>query len=87
MCVNNFVDTGQLRFIFKDFVINDLPFDRASTLAAEASYCAADQGKYWQYHDALYDNSDGENTGWVTEDSLRQFAARRVGLESRIYCA
>ncbi len=46
--LSNFVDTGQLRFVFKDFVINDLPSDRASTLAAEASYCAADQGKYWQ---------------------------------------
>ena len=74
--INNFVDTGKLSFVFKDFVINDLPSDRASTLAAEASYCAADQGKYWQYHDELYDHSRGENTGWVTEDSLKQFATR-----------
>ncbi|MGH9986856.1 MAG: DsbA family protein [Nitrososphaeraceae archaeon] len=79
--INNFVDTGQLRFIFKDFVINDLPSDRASTLAAEASYCAADQGQYWQYHDELYDNSRGENTGWVTEDSLKQFATR-LGIQN-----
>jgi protein-disulfide isomerase len=74
--ISDFVDTGQIRFVFKDFVINDLPSDRASTLAAEASYCAADQGKYWQYHDELYDNSRGENTGWVTENSLKQFATR-----------
>jgi protein-disulfide isomerase len=79
--LSNFVDTGQLRFVFKDFVINDLPSDRASTLAAEASYCAADQGKYWQYHDELYDNSRGENTGWVTEDSLKQFATR-IGIQN-----
>ncbi len=31
--MNNFVNTGELRFVFKDFVINDLPTDRASTLA------------------------------------------------------
>lgn len=79
--MNNFVDTGQIRFVFKDFVINDLPSDRASTLAAEASYCAADQGKYWQYHDELYDNSRGENTGWVTENSLKQFATR-IGIQN-----
>lgn len=79
--MNNFVNTGELRFVFKDFVINDLPSDRASTLAAEASYCAADQGKYWQYHDELYDNSRGENTGWVTEDSLKQFATR-IGIQN-----
>ena len=79
--INNFVDTGKLRFVFKDFVINDLPSDRASTLAAEASYCAADQGKYWQYHDELYDNSRGENTGWVTENSLKKFATR-IGIQN-----
>lgn len=79
--MNNFVDTGQIRFVFKDFVINDLPSDRASTLAAEASYCAADQGKYWQYHDELYDNSRGENTGWVTENNLKQFATR-IGIQN-----
>jgi protein-disulfide isomerase len=79
--MDNFVNTGDLRFVFKDFVINDLPSDRASTLAAEASYCAADQGKYWQYNDVLYDNSRGENTGWVTEDSLKQFATR-IGIQN-----
>jgi protein-disulfide isomerase len=79
--INNFVNTGELRFVFKDFVINDLPSDRASTFAAEASYCAADQGKYWQYHDELYDNSLGENTGWVTEDSLNLFATR-IGIQN-----
>jgi protein-disulfide isomerase len=47
------VNTGQVRFLFKDFTINDKPGNKASTLAAEASYCAADQGKYWQYHDEI----------------------------------
>jgi protein-disulfide isomerase len=71
--VADYVDTGKVRFLFKDFPINDLS-DRASSLAAEASYCAADQGKYWEYHDEVYSNWDGENTGWVTKDSLKQFA-------------
>ena len=31
-----------------------------SVLAAEASYCADDQGKYWEYHDILYNNWAGE---------------------------
>jgi protein-disulfide isomerase len=71
--VADYVDTGKVRFLFKDFPINDLS-DRASSLAAEASYCAADQGKYWEYHDEVYSNWDGENTGWVTRVSLEQFA-------------
>lgn len=73
MLVADYVDTGKVRFLFKDFPINDLS-DRASSLAAEASYCAADQGKYWEYHDEVYSNWDGENTGWVTRASLEQFA-------------
>jgi protein-disulfide isomerase len=71
--VADYVDTGQVRFLFKDFPINDLS-DRASSLAAEASYCAADQRRYWEYHDEVYSNWDGENTGWVTRASLERFA-------------
>jgi protein-disulfide isomerase len=72
--INKYVNTGMVKFVFKDFVINDKPFDKASTLASRASYCAADQGKYWRYHDEVYNNSKGENTGWVTKSSLYEFA-------------
>ncbi|NOJ29738.1 MAG: disulfide bond formation protein DsbA [Nitrososphaeraceae archaeon] len=72
--IENYVNTGKAKFLFKDLVINDLPKDKASSLAAEASYCAAEQGKYWQYHDEIYNNWEGENTGWITKESLKQFA-------------
>ncbi|HEX6302650.1 MAG TPA: hypothetical protein VFZ76_00560 [Anaerolineales bacterium] len=29
-----------------------------SQLAAEGAYCAGDQGKFWEYHDALFNNQD-----------------------------
>jgi protein-disulfide isomerase len=74
LIVNNYVNTGMINFLFKDFVINDRPTDRLSTLAAIGSYCAAEQGKYWQYHDEAYRNSKGENTDWVSKNSLTQFA-------------
>ena len=79
LIVKNLVNSGKLRFLFKDYPTYDLPADRASTLASEASYCAADQGKYWQYHDELYNRWQGENTGWVTKYSLKQFAGN-VGI-------
>ena len=72
--IANFVDTGHIRYLFKDYVINDGPTDKASTLAAEASYCAADQGKYWEYHNELYSNSKGENSKWIAKESLEHFA-------------
>ena len=71
--IKNFVDTGKAKFMYKDLIVND-GSDKASTLAAAASYCAAEQGMYWEYHDELFKNSKGENTGWVTKNSLMQFA-------------
>ena len=65
-----FIKTGKVKLIFKDFPLNGPD----SKLAAEASYCAHDQDKYWEYHDQLYKNWAGERTGWVTRESLSQFA-------------
>ncbi len=65
-----YIETGIVNLIFKDFPLNGPD----SVLAAEASYCAEDQGKYWSYHDELYTNWAGERTGWITRESLNQFA-------------
>jgi protein-disulfide isomerase len=66
----DFIKTGKVKFIFKDFPLNGPD----SKLAAEASYCAQDQEKYWEYHDQLYKNWGGERTGWITRESLTKFA-------------
>ncbi len=65
-----YIETGKVNLVFKDFPLNGPD----SVLAAEAAYCAEDQGKYWSYHDELYANWAGEKTGWITDDSLNQFA-------------
>lgn len=72
--INNFVNSGKINFLFKDYIVNDNVTDTSSTKAAEASYCAGEQNKYWDYHDELYDNWAGEKTGWITNASLQQFA-------------
>jgi len=74
--IQEYVDTGKANFVFRDFPLNGPD----SVLAAEASYCAGDQGKYWQYHDELYNNWGGERTGWVNQKSLDKFATS-VGLD------
>jgi protein-disulfide isomerase len=81
LILTNLVKTGKIKFLFRDFPILDLPRDNASTLASEASYCAADQGKYWQYHDKLYNSWQGENTGWITKANLTQFAIN-IGIKN-----
>ena len=67
---NDFIKTGKVKLVFKDCPLNGPD----SLLAAEASYCAEDQEKYWQYHDELYKNWGGEKTGWITRESLDRFA-------------
>ena len=66
----DFIKTGKVKIVFKDFPLNGPD----SKLAAEASYCAQDQQKYWQYHDELYKNWGGERTGWITREALTGFA-------------
>jgi len=73
---DDFIKTGKVKLVFKDFPLNGPD----SLLAAEASYCAEDQEKYWKYHDELYKNWGGERTGWITRESLDRFAVT-VGLD------
>jgi protein-disulfide isomerase len=48
----DYVDTGKVRFVFRDFPIVQIHPD--SIMAAMAADCANDQGKYWQYHDKVF---------------------------------
>jgi protein-disulfide isomerase len=40
-----------VRLIYKDY---PLDFHKDARKAAEASHCAGEQGKYWEYHDVLF---------------------------------
>ncbi len=65
-----YIETGMVNLVFKDFPLNGPD----SILAAEAAYCADDQGRYWLYHNELYTNWAGERTGWISDNSLNLFA-------------
>ncbi len=69
--IDNYIETGKAKLIFVD-----IPFlGRDSPKAAEASYCAEDQGKYWEYHTMLYTFQDGHpDSGWADRDRLNSFA-------------
>ena len=45
-----------------------------SIAAAQATYCADDQGKFIEYHSTLYNNQAGIQDGWANIDALKQFA-------------
>lgn len=54
--------------------------------AAEASECAGDQGQFWEYHDTLFANQNGENQGAFSQANLKQFAVE-LGLEAEAFNA
>ncbi len=71
--IDNYIETGKAKLVFVD-----LPFlGRDSITAAEASYCAEDQGKYWEYHTMLYTFQEVEayDSGWADRDRLNVFAS------------
>ena len=59
--IENYVETGKANFMFVD-----MPFlGTDSYFAAEATYCADDQGKYWEYHETLYKLQQHVDDGWA----------------------
>ncbi len=73
--IKNYVNTNKISFTFVPFSF----IGQESFSAAEAAYCASDQGKYWEYHDALYNDQHGENQGWFSTSRLEGYA-QNLGL-------
>jgi len=75
-----YLATGKAKLIFKNFAFLDEGFEgQESKNAAEASVCASEQGKFWEYHNKLYENQEGENQGAFKVENLKRFAAE-IGL-------
>jgi protein-disulfide isomerase len=49
----DYIDSGKLLFIARDL---PLPMHPYALGAAEAAHCAGDQGKFWQFRDAVLDD-------------------------------
>ncbi|MEK6865327.1 MAG: DsbA family protein [Thermoproteota archaeon] len=64
LILEQYVETGKVKFVYRDFPIqnshpNAMP-------AAAASECAHEQDKYWEYHDALFENQGVWNNVEIT---------------------
>ncbi len=75
--IENYVKTGK---VFYEYRSVGAYLGEESQSAAEAAYCAGDQGKFWEYHDALFSHWTGENVGDFTPEKLKQYAAS-IGLD------
>jgi protein-disulfide isomerase len=72
--VTDLINPGKLKYLFKDFVVNDRGEYKGSMQAALASHCAAEQGKYWEYQKEIFKNFKPEPQKWINLDSLVTFA-------------
>jgi protein-disulfide isomerase len=75
-----YMQSGKVRFGYLNFAF----LGPESQWAAEAAECAADQNKFWQYHDKLYDSQSGENQGAFNKDNLKKFA-EELGLDTSAF--
>ncbi|HEX9942387.1 MAG TPA: thioredoxin domain-containing protein [Thermoanaerobaculia bacterium] len=64
---------NKVRIVFRQY---PLPFHQNAQKAAEASLCAADQGKFWEMHDAMFANQQA-----LGVDQLKAKAAE-LGLKA-----
>jgi protein-disulfide isomerase len=62
--LQNYVNTGKVRVVFRDFAF----LGAESTAAANAAQCAEDQNKLWAYHDALYTAKLADDNNGGSED-------------------
>jgi len=77
----DFIETGKVKLVFKDFPLNGPD----SVLAAETAYCAEDQGKYWEYHNQLYTAQESQiDNGWANSERLKAFAFS-LGLDMELF--
>ena len=81
----NYVDKGLVRIVYRDF---PLDFHAAARVSAMAAECADDQGRFWDYHDKLFDEQAKGGNGTITYGvaELKQWAAD-IGIDTGTFNA
>jgi len=81
--IKDYVAAGKIRYEFHQFIVIDQNVGGVeSRHAAEASECASEQNRFWDYHNMLYANQKPETTtGGFADNRLKAFAAA-LGLDS-----
>lgn len=72
-----YINPGLVKLEYRHFAF----IGQESVWAAEASECAREQDRFWDYHDELFSNQQGENRGAFSLANLKGFAAD-LGLDS-----
>lgn len=76
----NYIEPGRANLVFVDLAF----LGRDSPKAAQASYCAEDQGMYWEYHNTLYNLQESKIDSWADNQRLKAFAFS-LGLDMELF--
>ncbi len=86
--IDSYVKAGKVLFTFRsagNWVSQNIGAGSVESQdAAMAAYCAGDQGKFWQMHDALFANVLGEDAGSFAPRRL-QAIAQNIGLDMNAF--
>lgn len=75
LVIQNYVDTGKVRYVFHQYpFIDDFVSTNESDQSANASMCAAEQNRFWDFKEILFANWNGENLGSYADRRLLAFA-------------
>ena len=84
--ISSFVAAGDLRIEERAIAFLGTTTPDESLDAAAAAACAAPSNRYWEFHDYLMWNQDGENEGAFRRERLAVMA-ERVGLDAAAFGA
>jgi protein-disulfide isomerase len=85
--IDDYVAAGQARLEYRHYIVVDGNVGgQESRRAAEASECAVEQGDFWNYHNLVFANQDGEGKGAFTDRRLKAFA-ETLGLDTAAFNA
>lgn len=78
---SKYITSGEVYYEFMQFPFIDAnSVTKESHQSANASMCALEQGKFWEYHDILFANQGAENGGSFNNKRLVAFA-QSLGLD------
>jgi protein-disulfide isomerase len=73
--IASYAETGKILYTFHFYpFLDDYSTAKESDQAANAAMCASEQGRFWDYHDMLFANWNGENEGAFVDVKLVRFA-------------
>lgn len=78
--IDQYVESGKVYFTFVPYGPGGKYIGPESKSAANAAFCAGEQGKFWEYQQIVFANQTGENVGDFPDNRLLAFS-EAVGLD------